>query len=185
MNSQNSKWKIQIHYSNKNHKPILKVKPNVVIVTLPENTEPQAAYDLIEKQREWIGKRHKELLEAWNSMEKIELVERSDKEFRELLHRLVEKASSDILRMNPCRIVIRKMKTRWASCSPKGTLTVNSYAEYLPDHLLLYIVYHEICHVLESKHNKYFWDCVGKHVPRYRELERELVAYELKLDLNK
>ncbi len=96
----------------------------------------------------------------------------------------MEQAAKDILGMNPCRIVIRKMKTRWASCSPKGTITINTLARHLPNHLISYIIYHEICHIIEPRHNKAFWTCVQKHYPNYRELEEDLLMYEVKLGLH-
>ena len=125
-----------------------------------------------------------ELLKALENSRNIELVERSKAEFRKLVRKLVEQAAEDVLGVNPCRIVIREMKTRWASCSPKGTITVNTLARYLPDHLISHIIYHEICHIIEPRHNSVFWACVQKYYPNYRELEKELLAYEVRLGLH-
>ncbi len=178
-----SKWKIQITYSNnKNLK--LEVKPWGIQVTLPIGTRIEEAYRIIEKHKTWIQKKQTELLEALEYSRRINLVDRSMAEFRGLVEKLVEQATLMVLGMNPCKIVIRKMRTRWASCSPKGTLTINSLARYLPDDLLSYIIYHEICHVIEPRHNKAFWTCVQKYFPKPIEKEKELIAYEIRLGLN-
>lgn len=181
--SSESKWKIQIKHS-KNTKSKLEVKPWGILVILPEGTDENEAYKIIEKHRLWIEEKHAELLEALKRSRNIELVERSKTKFRNLVEKLVEQAAKDILGINPCRIVVRKMKSRWASCSPKGTITINALARYLPKYLISYIIYHEICHILEPRHNREFWTCVQKKYPNYKELEKELLIYEVKLGLH-
>ena len=178
-----SKWKIQIKYS-KNARPKLEIKPWGILVFLPEGVSEDEAYRIIEKHESWIKEKHAELLKVLESSRNIELVERSKAEFRNLVKKLVEQAARDVLGINPCRIIIRKMKTRWASCSPKGTITINTLARHLPNNLISYIIYHEICHIIEPKHNKAFWTCVQKYYPNYRELEKELLIYEVKLGLH-
>lgn len=182
MQNSGSKWKIQIKHS-KNTKPKLEVKPWGILVILPEGADENEAYRIIEKHGSWIEEKHAELLEALERSRNIELVKRSKAEFRNLVERLVEQATKDVLGVNPCRIVVRKMKSRWASCSPKGTITINELARYLPNHLVSYIIYHEICHILEPRHNREFWMCVQKRYPNCRELEKELLVYEVKLGL--
>jgi hypothetical protein len=178
-----SKWKIQIKYS-KNTRPKLEVKPWGILVTLPEGVDENEAYRIIERHKLWIEEKHAELLEALERSRNIELIERSKTEFRELVEKLVEQATKDVLGMNPCRIVVRRMKSRWASCTPKGTITINTLARHLPNHLVSYIIYHEICHIIEPRHNKAFWACIQKHCPNYKELEKELLVYEVKLGLH-
>ncbi|ABN69865.1 protein of unknown function DUF45 [Staphylothermus marinus F1] len=173
-------WRIQIKYSmNKN--PKLEVKPWGIQIILPENMDRREAYSIIEKHKSWIKKKTMELQEALERSRNIKLVKRSKAEFKNLVKKLLDQVARDELGINPCKVVIRKMKTRWASCSPKGVITVNSLARYLPDNLVLYIIYHEICHIIEPKHNKDFWTCVQKYYPNYKELEKELLAYEVKL----
>ena len=178
-----SKWKIQLKYS-KNTRPKLEIKPWGIQILLPEGVEEKEAYRIIEKHKAWIEAKHTELIKALEKSKNIKLIERNEAEFRNLVAKIVEQATKEILGMNPCRIVIRRMKTRWASCSPKGTITINTLATHLPNHLISYIIYHEICHIIEPRHNKAFWECVEEHCPNYRELEEELLAYEVKLGLH-
>ena len=175
-----SRWKIQVRYS-KNTRPKLEVKPWGVLVTLPKGVSEDEAYRIIEKHRQWIETRYAELLEALERSKNVRLVMRSKAQFKNLVKNLVEQITKEVLGMNPCKVVIREMKTRWASCSPKGTLTINALARYLPGHLISYIIYHEVCHIIEPKHNEVFKAHLQKYCPNYKELEKELLAYEIRL----
>ena len=183
MQNSESKWKMQIKHS-KNTGLKLEIKPWGILVFLPEGVDESEAYRLIEKHKLWIKEKHEELLKALENSRNIGLVERSREDFRGLVEKLVDQAARDVLGINPCRIVIRRMKTRWASCSPRGTITINALARHLPNHLISYIIYHEICHIIEPRHSKSFWTCVQRYCPNYRELERELLVYEVKLGLH-
>ena len=176
-------WKIKV-IPSKNIGYKLEIKPWGLIITLPEGSNENEIYRIIEKHKAWIEEKHTKLLKAIERSRKLKLTSRSRNEFRNMVKKLVEKAANEILGLNPCKVVIRKMKTRWASCSPKGTITINALASYLPKHLITYIIYHELCHILEPKHNREFRKCLEKHYPNYKELEEELLAYEIKLSLH-
>ncbi|MEM2196778.1 MAG: M48 family metallopeptidase [Sulfolobales archaeon] len=130
----------------------------------------------------WLERRVQELTELLELSEQLEVINRSVEELRQLVKSFAEQAAIEVLGItNPCRIVVKNMSRKWASLSERGVLTINKLARYLPDELVKYIIYHEICHLLEKKHNKRFWSCVGKIIPNYRELENKLRAYEVKL----
>jgi len=172
-----------VRYS-KNTGVKLEVKPWGVLITTPEGVGENEVIRIVERHRAWIEKKYAELLEAIEHSKNIELVERSKAEFKRLLKKIVEQAAREILGVNPCRIVVRRMKTRWASCSPRGTIVVNSLAAHLPENLIAYIVYHEICHLIEPRHDEAFLECLRKRYPNYGELEKELLTYEIKLGLH-
>ena len=176
------KWKVLVKRF-RGSRPRLEVKPQGVVVYLPEGIDEGEVHEIVEKHREWIERRYEELLKALAKANDVDLVERNKAEFKKLVEKLVEQAMKDVLGMNSCKIVIRKMRTRWASCSPKGTITINALASHLPDHLVTYIVYHEICHMIEPRHYRAFWSCVETYVPNHKELEEALLAYEIKLGL--
>jgi len=176
-------WKIRIEHS-KSARPRLEVRSWGILVSLPEGVSEEEAYRIIERHGSWIAARRAELLEALKRAEGVRLVERSREEFRKLVLELVERSARELLGVNPFRVVVRTMRTRWASCSPQGVITVNSLARHLPDHLVKYIVQHELCHAVELRHGEAFWACVKKLCPDYEELEKELLAYEVKLGLH-
>jgi predicted metal-dependent hydrolase len=73
------------------------------------------------------------------------------------------------------------MKTKWASCSTKKNLTINRLMRYLPEHLLEYIIFHEIVHLFEKQHNDRFWEIVAGEYPAYEEIEKDLFVYWFRL----
>jgi len=172
--------RIEVKYA-KNSRAKLEVKPWGVLITLREGVREDEINKIVERHRAWIEKKYSELLESVELSKNIELVTRSEAEFKSLLEEFVKQAR-EILGVNPRKIVIRKMKTRWGSCNhKKGTITVNALAAYLPEHLISYIIYHEICHLIEPKHNGIFLEHIRRRYPNYKELEKELIAYEIKL----
>lgn len=72
------------------------------------------------------------------------------------------------------RISIRDQKTRWGSCSSKGTLSFNWRLMLAPPAVLDYVVVHELCHLTHMDHSPAFWQAVESVCPDYRDLRRWL-----------
>lgn len=71
-------------------------------------------------------------------------------------------------------ITIRDQKTRWGSCSGRGTLSFNWRLILAPPEILDYVVVHELCHLTHMNHSKEFWGLVGKVIPDYKERRKWL-----------
>jgi predicted metal-dependent hydrolase len=66
------------------------------------------------------------------------------------------------------RIVIRDQRSRWGSCSTRGTLSFNWRLVLAPFEVLDYVVVHELCHLREPNHSHRFWRLVESRRPGWR-----------------
>ena len=69
---------------------------------------------------------------------------------------------------------IRLQHSRWGSCSSRRSITLNSKLLFLPDHLVRYIMVHELCHTVHMNHSRAFWSLVHEHDPLYRSNNLEM-----------
>lgn len=72
------------------------------------------------------------------------------------------------------RILIRNQRTRWGSCSRRGTISLNWRLIQTPPHVQDYICLHELAHRLELNHSPRFWAHVERMCPDYHAAERWL-----------
>lgn len=72
------------------------------------------------------------------------------------------------------KIIVKNQKTRWGSCSRKGTLSFNYRLAFMPDHIRDYVVIHELCHLRQFNHSRAFWDLVALKAPDYKKIRSEI-----------
>lgn len=72
------------------------------------------------------------------------------------------------------KVKVRKMKTRWGSCSSKGNVNFNLWLMHYDTECIDYVVVHELCHLLEFNHSPRFYELVASILPNWRERERRL-----------
>ncbi len=70
---------------------------------------------------------------------------------------------------------IRRQRTRWGSCSPRRTISLNASLVFQPPEVVRYLLVHELVHTRHLDHSRRFWSLVARHEPRWRELDAELV----------
>jgi predicted metal-dependent hydrolase len=104
------------------------------------------------------------------------LVRRSEEEFKNLILSFVKDASKELGKgLN--KVYFRTMRTKWASCSSKRNLTINRLMRFLPEPVLKYVIFHEIVHLKDKKHNDRFWKRISMKFENYQDIERDLFVY--------
>ena len=157
--------------------PRAELKKGELHFVLPFGYNPDNFY---EKYKSWICKKINFIDECLDNAKDKELVERSEEEFKRLVYDTVEKVSMD-LEIKIGNIYFRKMRTKWASLSSAKNVTVNRFMKYLPQYLIEYIIFHEIVHIIEKRHNNRFWEIVEERYKDYQGLERKLFIYWFKV----
>jgi hypothetical protein len=72
------------------------------------------------------------------------------------------------------RVTVRGQRTRWGSCSRRGTISLNWRLIQTPDTVRDYIILHELAHLRQMNHSHRFWHEVERLCPDYRSAERWL-----------
>lgn len=69
------------------------------------------------------------------------------------------------------RITVRNQRSRWGSCSRRGTISLNWRLIQTPAFVQDYIILHELMHRREPNHSKRYWAQVAAVCPAYAEAE--------------
>jgi len=69
------------------------------------------------------------------------------------------------------RVSVRNQRSRWGSCSRRGTISLNWRLIQVPESVRDYIIFHELAHLREMNHSRRYWDVVAELCPNYREAE--------------
>jgi len=72
------------------------------------------------------------------------------------------------------KVSVRKQKSRWGSCSSKGTISLNDRLIEHREEVIDYVIIHELSHLVHMNHSPKFWALVQKHCPNYKLLKRQL-----------
>jgi predicted metal-dependent hydrolase len=78
-------------------------------------------------------------------------------------------------------VKINSSHGRWGSCSVKKVINLSFYILLLPQHLIDYVLLHELCHTCEMNHSNRFWTLLntftgGKALALRQELKKHKTA---------
>jgi len=105
-----------------------------------------------------------------NRADRREIVERWYREqLREALPPLLARWERR-LGVRAREVRVRRMKTRWGSCTPSArSIRLSTELASHPPEQLEYILVHELVHLLEPSHNGRFYALMDRYLPDWRE----------------
>ena len=167
---------VRFHRSRRARRVIITVSPTAgVRVSVPRRVTFLKAEEFVETKRKWIQK-HLALI-AQNEQRRqalgqaLQIVDRAASG-KKLTDRLYQLAGIHGFTCN--RVTVRQQKTRWGSCSPKNTISLNVKLALLPEELCDYVILHELVHTRIHNHGKKFWAELDKYVPDSKAIAKRL-----------
>ena len=71
-------------------------------------------------------------------------------------------------------VAIKNSKTRWGSCSFNNNINLSLHLMRLPDHLIDYVILHELVHTKIKNHSRDFWQLLDIVSGNAKKLDREV-----------
>jgi predicted metal-dependent hydrolase len=69
---------------------------------------------------------------------------------------------------------LKKMPTRWGSCTPKGKIILNPELIKAPKGCIEYVIIHELCHLIHHNHTQKFIDLQTKEMKDWEKRKSKL-----------
>lgn len=76
--------------------------------------------------------------------------------------------------VEPESLVLRKMPTRWGSCTPRGKIILNPELIRAPKGCIEYVIVHELCHLIHQDHTQRFIDLQTKEMRDWEKWKTKL-----------
>jgi len=76
-------------------------------------------------------------------------------------------------------LALKNIKSRWGSCSRKNNINLSIHLMRLPDHLINYVILHELVHTVHHNHSIRFWTMLNSLTGRAKSLNKELKKYRI------
>jgi predicted metal-dependent hydrolase len=105
------------------------------------------------------------------------IIEALRQEAREMLPPMVERlAVGHGFRYGAVRI--KAIKSKWGSCTARNDINLSLFLMLLPDHLIEYVVLHELCHTVHHDHSPRFHALLDRVTAGHsKALNRQLRTY--------
>ena len=148
-----------------------------ILLTIPRWVTYRTAVGFLREKEKWITHYAGKLKEnGANSLlqlgTKEDYLQNREKARKFVVDRLEHFNSFYGFRYN--RVAIRDQKSRWGSCSEQGNLNFNYRIIFLTAEQASYLIVHELCHLKELNHSKFFWALVKRTISDYKDISKEL-----------
>ncbi len=89
---------------------------------------------------------------------------------------------SQQLNLIPTNVKVGTAGTRWGSCNSRNEIILSCRMLLLPDHLIDYIIIHELCHIPHKNHSKDFHGLLDQLVNgKSKILNKELKSHSIRI----
>ncbi len=155
--------------------PRLEFKSRDLVVILPRGYRKEK--ELLIRHQKWIFQKSAFIARVLKKSKELHLDFSTDlSEFKEKSSCIIEEYAEE-LKVKIAKITFRKMKSKWGSCRGDGHITVNSLLRLLPEKLVRYILFHEVLHRVERRHNQKFYGIIKSKFGDIKAMEENLLAY--------
>ncbi len=148
-------------YRSRGWRMSIKVHPERgVWVGVPIVCPLASAMEFVESKRAWIKRNlHRQTADK-TPIGITEAEKRLPEAKLYLPQRLALLADKFGLRYN--RVSVKRLKSKWGSCSSKGNINLSAYLICLPTHLQDYVMLHELSHLEYMNHGPEFHACLER-----------------------
>lgn len=114
--------------------------------------------------------RVKQMVDAWYRKQ-------AQRVFSERLEAMLPRFKT--LEVSQPNLVIRRMQSRWGSCTESGTIMLNPVLVQAPKPFIDYVIVHELCHMIEHNHSARFFHLLDRVMPDWRDRRKQLNEFEV------
>ncbi|MBI5906449.1 M48 family metallopeptidase [Candidatus Saccharibacteria bacterium] len=79
-------------------------------------------------------------------------------------------------------VKVRKLTSRWGSCSSDKTITLSYYLIQLPWPLIDYVLLHELTHTVHLHHGADFWNELERLLPSAKKISKEIKHHKPRIE---
>ena len=147
-------------------------------LTVPTRASVSGGLEFVERQREWIARERARIAEraaaranlpCGSSDDDDRLKEMAETQLADRCRELADKHAVPI-----SGVAVRDQRSRWGSCSARGSISLNWRLIRMPGYVSDYVILHELMHRRQPNHSSKFWCEVGLVCPEWRDAERWL-----------
>lgn len=140
-------------------------------LSMPYWTPYSAGIIFINKHQKWV-QRHRLNARPLDSVEENKLRQQAQSQLPPRVQHY-----SKSLKLPYEKLRIKKMTSRWGSCSNKRNISLSYYLVKLPIELIDYVIIHELAHTKHPNHSKGFWKFMDECLPDVKERKKMIRKY--------